>query len=401
MGGGVLISPRHDAYAKAFDAKVWRQCLAEAANKFGPSLSDLLAPTPLFLPRWLSAEMDAIAQDIFACLLSGDPRLPGDEIVPQVWRFTDNSKAPALLNVDFALTRLPSGRVAPRVLELQGFASYYFSQIYLSQLYARMMPGTRPEAAFLGGMNAASYSVLLRKIILGGCDPDEVVLVDIEPEKQKNWMEFQLTARHCGIRVVCLSQIKQVGRDLRVREGRRWVPVRRIYSRLVPEEVAERGIDLPWCGRRPPAVSWVVNPGWFFRWSKAVLPMIRHEGVPASARLDRIPDPDLTEKVLKPLFSFGGRGVHLAPDRDDLERIPDAEKHLWLLMDKVYPASLAKDPESGEPLLGEVRLLYVHHEGRFLPVTTMVRMGRKSGQISTRHGLGCWAKVTTAFVEAA
>lgn len=388
-------------YQQSFDGDLWSRCRGKLAEAFGPALAENLAPAPLFLEPGLLAEMDAAAQSIFAVLTSGDPLLPGDEIVPPAWLTPDDSELPPMLNVDFALTRGDDGGVEAKVLELQGFPSYYFSQLILANLYARMLPSLSPAAAFLGGRNQDAYIQLLRELILGGEDPRDVVLLDLEPHKQKNWMEFQLTARYCGLRVACVSRLKRRGNDLGVEWDEGWKPVRRIYSRLVPEEVADKGLSLPWQDMTDPAVSWVVHPRWFFRWSKAVLPLIQHSAVPRSVRLDTGFGQEPRGKVLKPLFSFGGRGVHLAPEPADLAAIPPQQRQQWLLMDRVDHAPLVADPQTGCPQLCEVRLLYVHHDGVFQPVTTMVRMGTKIASHASRQGLGSWAKISLAFEAAA
>ena len=130
-----MIPSLRNAYEGNFDPANWERRMIEVAKAFGSDISQMLAPTPLFLPHSLLKEMNGIGQDIFQLLtVFDDPRLPGDEIVPAVWRWPDESKAPSMVNIDFALTRQADGRIVPRVLEMQGFPSYYFSQLYLSRL---------------------------------------------------------------------------------------------------------------------------------------------------------------------------------------------------------------------------------------------------------------------------
>lgn len=394
-----MIARLRQAYNSAFRPATWEGHLESAAARFGAGVRDALAPTPVFLPSRLLGEMNAIAQDLFE-LLGGTPGLPGDEVVPPPWRMEDDSPAPHLLNIDFALTRLPGGRIAPRVLELQGFPSYYFSQLFLAELYASIAPHeVRPDAAFLGGYEAATYAALLRETILGGEAPEQVLLVDIEPEKQKNWMEFQLTARYCGIRIACVSRLERRGRRIGIEVDGGFQPIRRIYSRLVPEEVAARNLKLPWGHDDPPDVSWVVHPRWFFRWSKAVLPHLRHRAVPATTRLD---DPglrpdDIQGRVLKPLYSYGGRGVLMSPKRADLDAIPADRRCRWILMDRIAPEPLVQAPVGDARLLCEVRLLFVRRRDRFEAVSTMVRLGERVTAEGSRNGLGPWSRLSLAF----
>ena len=100
-------------------------------------------------------------------------------------------------------------------------------------------------------------------------------------------------------------------------------------------------------------------PNWFFRYSKLALPWLDHPAVPKARILDpdgRWPD-DLHRYVLKPLFSFSGRGVVLDVTRDALDEIPAADRKDYILQEKFEYADVIVGPDFS--VRSEVRLMYV------------------------------------------
>ena len=74
-------------------------------------------------------------------------------------------------------------------------------------------------------------------------------------------------------------------------------------------------------------VEWAGHPNWYFRISKFSIPYLKHASVPKTWFLDQmeeIPE-DLENYALKPLYSFAGLGVVIAPKKEDIAAIPAGE----------------------------------------------------------------------------
>ncbi len=97
---------------------------------------------------------------------------------------------PVFLQVDFALAAV-DGRVAPRLIELQGFPSLYGFQWLLSRGYREHFAIPAGWSTYFSGLDDRSYVECLREVIVGDCDPAEVVLLEVEPEKQKTRMRLR------------------------------------------------------------------------------------------------------------------------------------------------------------------------------------------------------------------
>ena len=82
---------------------------------------------------------------------------------------------------------------------------------------------------------------------------------------------------------------------------------------------------------------------------------------------------DLQNFVLKPLYSFAGLGVVIAPTRADIDAIPAAKRGEYILQERLDFTPLVETPYGLTKV--ELRIMYIWlHE--LVPVLTIVRMGR-------------------------
>lgn len=290
---------------------------------------------------------------------------------------------PLFAQADFAVTREgEDGRLAPKLIELQAFASLYAFQIFQSRELARISPGGEDLDFFLSGLDEEGYVRTVGDAILSGFPAENVVLMDIDPPTQKTYVDFAFTEKLWGVRPVSATGIEKRGRELWYRRDGKPTRILRIYNRLIFDELAAKGISLPIDFREPLDVSWAGHPNWYFRWSKHSLPLLRHPAVPEAHFLSdfaTLPD-DLESWVVKPLFSFAGAGVRVDVTRAELEAIPEEERANTLLMRKVEYAPAIETPDGGASKC-EVRVMFVWKHGRPLPVTMLARLsqGRMMG----------------------
>ncbi len=66
---------------------------------------------------------------------------------------------------------------------------------------------------------------------------------------------------------------------------------------------------------------------------------------------------DLSNYVLKPLYSFAGTGVIVGPTRENLAAIPEAERPEYILQERVDFVPLIETPHG--PTKAELRIMYV------------------------------------------
>ena len=357
-----------------------------------------IAESPLFLPRPLLDEMDRASRDIIAALQADrDYRRAADAIVPAARLYPGEGAHPLFACFDYALAEA-GGRVAPRLTEFQGFPSLTAFQYYLSRDF-RDVHAVPDALTFLGdGLTDDGFRALFRAAVLGDQAPENVVLLDVDPWQQGTWPDFRLTERLLpGIAVRCPRDLRRRGRGLVYERDGRAVPVKRVFNRVIWSDLDRVQGDLDWSFRDALDFEWAGHPNWFFRYSKLALPWLDHPAVPRARMLDREGawPAGLDRYVLKPPFSFSGRGVVLDVTRGVLDAIPVEERADYILQEKFQYADVIVGPDFA--VRSEVRLMYVWlDEPRLLGLLPRMSRGRLMGCDANRtepwtgHGVAFW-----------
>ena len=127
-----------------------------------------------------------------------------------------------------------------------------------------------------GGIKDEAYIELLRRTIVADANPENVILLEIEPEKQKTRIDFAATETLLGIRSVCLTKIKKRGRQLFYERDGREVRIERIYNRVIFDELMRRpDLKTSFHFQDDLDVKWIAHPNWYYRISKHSLPFLK------------------------------------------------------------------------------------------------------------------------------
>jgi hypothetical protein len=359
----------------------------------GTAIQFRIAETPCFLPKTLLEDLSAIGTDLTNQLLDSPEYLASSlSVIPEAYRMQGESSHPHFMTADFGFVRTPDGDLAPKLVELQAFPSVFALQVLFGEAYRKCYHLAPELDFFLGGHDAESFWKLFRQVVVGEHDPSEVVLVEIHPEQQKTLPDFLLTSRHLGIATVDVTQLvveREGGRTrLYYRPGD--APksgglqrIARMYNRVIVDELIQKSIELPFDYREDLDVEWAGHPNWYFRISKYSIPFLKHESVPEAVFLDdwlagagsnRLHQ-DRKDILLKPLFSFAGKGILFAPTDEEIAAIPPAAGHEYLVQERVDFAPVIETPFG--PTQAEIRILYLWpDEGTMQPVLSLARLGR-------------------------
>ena len=371
----MIPSYRQDFNAR-FTPEKYEQLRHEMASRCGMEVPFALCETPCFFPGELVVRMSEDGKALIRQLVENpEYRTRSDASIPPKFRVPNESPHPMFIQVDFGLVRDAAGELQPKLVELQAFPSLYAYQPVLAQAYIDVF-GLDPKLRYyLGGLDSASYQHFLREAIVAGHDPANVILMEVHPEEQKTRPDFLMTEKLLGIRTVCITRIRKQGRRLFYEEAGKQVPIERIYNRAIVDELERKGIDLPFDFRDDLDVEWAGHPNWYFRMSKYSIPYLKHPSVPRTWFLDQLPEvpADLDNFVLKPLYSFAGLGVVIAPSRADIDAIPQAKRSEYILQERLNFAPVVETPYGTTK--AELRIMYVWLR-ELVPVMTIVRMGR-------------------------
>ncbi|MGA7287363.1 MAG: hypothetical protein WBX02_04665, partial [Terriglobales bacterium] len=304
-----------------------------------------------------------------------DYRARSEASIPAQFRVPHESPHPMFIQVDFGLVRDSRGDLHPKLVELQAFPSLYAYQPVLAQAYIDVFELAAKLRYFLSGLDSISYNQLLKDAIVAGHNPANVVLMEVHPEEQKTRPDFLLTEKLLGIRTVCITKIRKQGHHLFYEEQGKQIPIERIYNRTIVDELERKGVTPPFDFRDDLDVEWAGHPNWYFRISKYSIPYLKHPSVPRTWFLDQLPEvpADLENFVLKPLYSFAGLGVVIAPSRADIDAIPGAKRSSYILQERLNFTPVVDTPYGRTKV--ELRIMYVWLD-ELVPVLTIVRMGR-------------------------
>jgi len=348
---------------------------ARLSAEAGAAIPFRVCESPVFLSAELRDAMLRGSLEIFAQLLEPAALERSKAAVPAGFDVPGCDAHPLFAVADFAVVE-DSGRLVPRLIELQAFPSLYAFQLVQARLCRAMLPG-EPLDFLLGGLDEAGYLEVIGGAIRGGLPAENVVLLDLDPKRQGTYPDFAATEKLFGIRAVCPTDVKRRGRELWYERDGRATRVLRIYNRMIVDELVAKQVELPFHLTEELDIQWAGHPNWFFRWSKHALPGLRHPLVPEArlvSEFERIPD-DLERWVLKPLFSFAGSGVNVDPTPEDLAAVPEAERGSMLLMRKVDYAGVVEAPDGARSRV-EVRVMFVWRGGRPLPVMMLARLSQ-------------------------
>ncbi len=368
-----MIPEIREWFNQRFTPRHYEHLLAELHRLFPGALDFRVAETPLFIDSAFQQKLLSAGEEIVKIITAPEFLQRMDGAVPREYYLPGEPEHPAFLQIDFALALDDQGEVVPRLIELQGFPTLYCFQHLLGQTFRTVYGLPETFTHFFPDFEEETYVTALRRILLGSHPPEQVVLMDLFPHRQKTRIDFYCTEKLFGVSPVCFTEIQQRKGRLFYRRNNKTIPIRRIYSRLIFDEVRERGIPIPAFWKEPLQVEWIGHPNWYFKLSKYALPFINSECCPRTYFLHQLPQlpDDLGAFVLKPLFSFAGSGVEVDVTPERLRSIKDPEH--FILQEKVRYAPVLKTPDGFAKV--EFRLMYLWDE-KPQPAINLVRFSK-------------------------
>src|SRR6266550_4358050 len=336
-----------------------------------------ISETPVFFTREFTDEVTRAANEIVAAT-----RTPGfvkhsAAAVPKDFEVPNESAHPSFHLVDFAICA-EGDRLVPRLIELQAFPSLFGFQLVLLDCIRKaysVIP--RNWTSSFGGIKDDAYLELLRRTIIADSPIESVILLEIEPEKQKTRVDFAATETLLDIRPVCVTKIKKRGRHLFYDRDGSEVQIERIYNRVIFDELVKRpDLNLPFRFQDEVDVTWVGHPNWYFRISKHSLPFLKTEHTSLTFFADDFPpNENVGDYVSKPLYSFAGHGVDMEPTRQKIAALKNPCE--WILQKKVDYSPFVVTVD-GKKSKAEIRMMFVWPDNDRNPtlVNNLVRMSQ-------------------------
>ncbi len=392
-----MIPKYRQQFNQEFTPEKYNEVIDILEEKSGIKPLFRISESPIFLTKTFKEKL----QNACNSIISQIKEMPQEELskaIPANCNVPNDTKQPHFFTIDFGICKNENNEIVPQLIELQAFPTMYYFQKELQNAFMKTYP-------FLEDLEPpiadSEYYDDLKNLIVGNENPENVILLEIYPEKQKTNIDFYLTEKKLGIKTVCLTKVKKEGKKLYYENSGKLTEIKRIYNRVIFDELdripdLKPGFDF----RDELDVKWITHPNWFFKISKYILPKLEHEYVPKSYFLNDFPeDENLSNFVLKPLFSFAGSGVNLYPTKVDLAKIEDRSN--YILQRKVNYAPIFADPNN-EFSKAEIRLLYIWNEDAERPhlMEHLVRMTKaEMVNVDFNKKDAIWIGGSTAFLE--
>jgi len=372
-----MITSARQQFNQQFSEAKYKDFIADLDREFNYKIPFRVAESPVFVGKEFSAKLFKAANEIIDVIVQPDFKTKMKGALPVNLHVPNETNNSLFIALDFAVCR-ENGEQVPRLIEMQGFPSLFGYQDFLGNKF-REHYRIPDNLHFHFGLNSTEYWQHIRKAIVGNHNPENVILLEINPLQQNTAIDFLITQKHLGIAPVHLGDIIIKGRKLFYKKNGIEIPVHRIYNRVIFDELlAQKNLNTQFHLTEDVDVEWAGHPNWFFYISKYTMPFVHSDAVPECKFLHEYTTwpTNLEDYVLKPLFSFSGSGVIFHVTQADLDAIPTAERKNFMLQRKVQYEPVIHAPDG--LVKTEIRLLFIWNEDEARPklITNLARLSR-------------------------
>lgn len=391
-----------ETYNRLFSSEKYNTFLDEINRSLPKPIEFRVAETPVFVPKIFKDKLIDACESIIDVIVKDDYKDKTAKSIPPKQKVPNENSHSSFLAIDFAVCQDENGEIIPQLIELQGFPSLFGFQYILAENYQKHFPIPEGYDFQFNNYNRNDYIETLRKLIIGDEKIEHVIILEIYPETQKTSVDFTITEKLLGVKTICLTAIIKEHKKLYYMNNGAKTPIHRIYNRLIFDDLNNfPDLETDFYLTDDVEVEWVGHPNWFFRISKFTMPFLKNQYIPECRFLSdyegNYPE-NLSNYVLKPLFSFAGSGVIINVLTTDLEKIKDPEN--YILQKKVTYEPVILTPE-GSSVKCEIRMLYVWQKDEPRPtlLTNLARLSRGE-MIGVRYNKDFdWVGGSVCFME--
>ena len=397
-----MISKIREKYNTEFTELKYHQLLNEIQIDFPGSIEFRLAETPIFLDKATKQQFVNAGDDICSFIINPDFKEITKNAFKHVATPPNEDALPECIVMDFAICEDEIGTIQPKLIELQGFPSLFGFEYYHDLAFRNQFSIPAGFSPYLNGLNSISYKTFLEKIIKG-TQNKQTVLLELFPDLQKTKIDFYLTQKLINIPIVCLSEILTIGNKLYYEKDGITYPIERIYNRVVWDELLKQPKSIQEKANlllQNLDIEWVSHPNHYYRISKYLMPYLDMKFVPKTVFLSQLNShpSNLSNYVLKPLFSYAGQGVIIDVESHHIHEIRDPEN--WILQEKVTYCNCLVTPSGNAK--AEIRLFYFLDKevGKYKATCNLARISKGKMIGVSYNNTANWVGGSIVYFEA-
>ncbi|GEC70535.1 hypothetical protein SAMN05443543_103180 [Flavobacterium flevense] len=372
-----MISKYRKLFNEQFTQEKYQALKDDIAADFDYAPTFRLAETPFFISNDLKKQLIEGCNEVIALIQQSDFKELTNKSLELNSKVPNEDEHTTFLAIDFGICE-EDNQVVPKLIEVQGFPSLFNYQVNLFEKLKVLYPFMEQLTPFVNDISSQEYLENLDAVFCNNLPKENVVLLEIEPEKQNTLIDFYYCKRDIGILVICVTEVIKKGNQLFYKnEKNQEIQIKRIYNRVIFDELELRtDLKMNFSFSDDLDIEWAGHPNWFFRISKFILPLLKGKYFIETTLLSELKEipTDLENYVLKPLFSFSGAGVVFHVKKEDIEAVVD--KELYILQKKVNYLPIVQSPDG--KVKAEVRMLCTWKKEDAAPtlLCNLVRLSR-------------------------
>lgn len=192
-----MISKIREQFNVGFKQEYYENLKKEIVDTYGEGTAFRLSETPIFISKQVKEEIFDACKSIIYQLGQFDFDKIRNQFVPKEIQSPSNIGKPHFLAIDFGLCEDGSGGITPQLIELQAFPTLFFYQPFLGKAFLNNYPAMPKEGFryFFSDLDEVQYIKEVRDVIIAYEKPENVILMELYPEKQKTRIDFWATKK--------------------------------------------------------------------------------------------------------------------------------------------------------------------------------------------------------------
>ena len=217
-----MVSSLRRQFNENFTKENYKNYLQELHSVHPGDLEFRVAETPIFIDKIFTKQMINACESIVDIIVQPNFKKLTDNAIPKDIHVPGENAHTQFIAFDFGICENEKGELEPQLIEMQGFPTLFAYQVFHDEITLKHFDIPQNYSSYLNGFEKASYLQLLKDIIVAKHNPENVILLEIFPEKQKTRIDFAFTQDYLHIPIICLTSLIKEGTELFYeKEGRR------------------------------------------------------------------------------------------------------------------------------------------------------------------------------------
>lgn len=200
-----MIPELREQFNKNFTHEKYLEFLTDLNSKHPGDIVFRIAETPIFVPKDFTEKMIGACEKIVDFIKEPGFKNLTSRAIPPAENVPGENDHSHFIAFDFGICENENGELEPQLIEMQGFPTLFGFQVYYPQVVEKHFNIPSGFSSYLNGYNDQSYIKLLKEIIVGEHDPENVILLEIKPHEQKQESIFIARRIMCKYRLYVLQ----------------------------------------------------------------------------------------------------------------------------------------------------------------------------------------------------